>query len=162
MKHKIQLAFFSFILAFVAQSCSKDSYNDYTEVSFSKVKGLSLYGDSCYLKGDNSIDTDYIINTQEEFDLLFDCPGSFTPSINFETHTLLAGSRYIRCIYPKNAFEKVYLNESKKELIYNALFNYDGGCSTSFGTIYYHVLISKHQSDLYNFKADVEIDYNYN
>lgn len=159
MKLKSSLFYLFTFLILLILSCSKQKVVSWDEISFTKVIGVSFYGDSSSIRNGKDSDTDYVINSQEEFNDLFETSINYTPNIDFSKHTLLAGTRIVNCIYPKITYEKVYVDVNNKEIKFDANYNFLDGCFTAMGTIYYHVLIPKYESDEYKFTINIELDY---
>lgn len=151
---KISVCFLLFSL-WGAGCEKKDEEPESKELSYLKVEGLSLQGDTCFLKEGEIKNLNLKINSQEDYEKYFDCKIDFSPEIDFSRYTLLTGSRIVNCIYPKLVLQKILVDDKNKTIQFKAQFEYDSGCYTSFGVIYFHALIPKLDN---NYKVNFNID----
>lgn len=135
--------------------CVKEEEPEIKELNYLKVEGLSLQGDTCFIKEGETKDFNLEINSQEEFEEYFDCKIDLSPQIDFSQYTLLAGSRIVSCIYPSLVLQKILVDDESKTVQFKAQFEYDSGCYPSFGVIYFHALIPRLDN---NYKVSFNVD----
>ena len=156
MKKITILKISAFLLLFsLMAGCEKENEPEIKELNYLKAEGLSLQGDSCFIKESETKDFNLEINTQEEFEEYFDCKIDFSSQIDFSQYTLLAGSRMVSCIYPNLVLQKILVDDENKTVQFKAQFAYNSGCYPSFGVIYFHALIPKLDN---NYKVNFNID----
>jgi len=120
--------------------CDSDN-NDLIEFSIIKVKGLSVCGDSCYIKNSKGTDTEYIINSQEDFESLFECNPAvdFKPEIDFSKYILIAGTRRVTGICPELLEQNLFINSDGLKVIFNLKIK--SGGYAAIGSANFHSLI---------------------
>ena len=146
------------IIVSISFSCDKgEGENEKPEeITFKLVKGLSVCDDSCNLKINKYNDTSFIINSQLEYESLFECYSYYElPFIDFSKYTLLTGSKTVGGICPTIVSQQVLKYTINKKIIYKVLVK-AGGYSAR-GSAYYHALISKVE-DKFDIEFDVTIE----
>ncbi|KOH45399.1 hypothetical protein [Sunxiuqinia dokdonensis] len=151
----LKISVFLLLFSLMGAGCEKDEEPEIKELNYLKVAGLSLQGDTCFIKKGETKDFNLEINSQEEFEEYFDCKIDFSPQIDFSQYTLLAGSRIVNCIYPSLVLQKILFDDESKTVQFKAQFEYDSGCYPSFGVIYFHALIPKLDN---NYKVSFNVD----
>lgn len=158
--HMIDLSkiiFFFGMITFTAFGCDKEEVNsDPEELPITIVRGLSVCGDSCYLKDSWGKNAFFVINNQMEFESRFECRlGYELPDIDFSNKTLLAGSQLVGGICASILDQQVTKYANMKLIEYK--INVKQGGFAEIGSAYYHALIPKISSD-YNVKIEVNIE----
>lgn len=139
-------------ISLMGAGCEKDGEPEIRELNYLKVAGLSLRGDTCFIRESETKEFNLEINNQVDFEKYFDCKKDFSPQIDFSQYTLLAGSRIVSCIYPDLVSQEITVEN--KTVYFNAQFEYDSGCYPSFGVIYFHALVPKLDN---NYKVNFNI-----
>ena len=156
MRNLSKILFLCGIIVFMAFSCEKEEGVEPEEISIKIVSGLSVCGDSCYLKNAYYKDTCFVINSQFEYESLFECNSDYELSvIDFSKYTLLAGSQAVGGICPTILSQHVLKYSKIKKIVYEVQIK-EGGYA-ALGSAYYHTLIPKieNQYDI-EFKVTVE------
>jgi len=156
MKTITNILFLCGIIVFTAFSCEKENGVEPEEVPIKIVSGLSVCGDSCYLKNAKYKDTHFVINSQSEYESLFECNSDHELSIvDFSKNTLLAGSQAVGGICPTILSQRLLKYSMNNKIVYEVQIK-EGGYA-ALGSAYYHALIPKieKQYDI-EFKVTVE------
>ncbi len=126
----------------MAFSCDEEEGVEPEEIPIKIVRGLSVCGDSCYLKNAKYIDTSFVINNQIEFESLIECNSDYElPVIDFSKYTLLAGSKAVGGICPTILSQYVQKYSKNNKIVYEVQIK-EGGYA-ALGSAYYHALIPK-------------------
>jgi len=138
----------------MAFSCGKNEKPE--EIPVKTVSGLSVCGDSCYLKDVYHKDTRFVINSQSEYESLFECDSGYRlPTIDFSKYTLLAGSQAVGGICPTILSQDVLKYSETNKIVYKVQVK-EGGYA-ALGSAYFYALIPKIEQQ-YNIEFIVAVE----
>ena len=142
MKTITKILFLCGVIILMAFSCDKEKGVEPVKIPIKIVSGLSVCGDSCYLKNAKYKDTCFVINSQSEYESLFECNSDYELSvIDFSKYTLLAGSKAVGGICPTILSQYVQKYSENNKIVYEVQIK-EGGYA-ALGSAYYHALIPK-------------------
>ena len=155
IKAMIKMIFLGGIIVLTAFSCEKEGVEP-LEIPVKIVSGLSVCGDSCFLIDAKYKDTRFVINSQSEYESLFECNFDYElPIVDFSIYTLLAGSQAVGGIYPAILSQQVLKYSKNNTIIYEVQIK-EGGYA-ALGSAYYHALIPKIEKQ-YNMEFIVTVE----
>ena len=136
------MIFLGGIIVFTVFGCEKEEGVEPVEIPVINVSGLSVCGDSCYLIDAKYKDIRFVINSQSEYESLFECNFDYElPMVDFSIYTLLAGSQAVGGICPAILSQQVLKYSKNNTIVYEVQIK-EGGYA-ALGSAYYHTLIPK-------------------